>query len=244
MEDKKPYISVVIPAYNEEKYIANVLNTAFGQDYLKENYEVIVVDNNSDDKTSEVAKSLGATVIPCLTRGVSAARQCGAEKAQGEVIAFTDADAFLPKDWLGQIVKVMSNQKIIAYGGPMGSKGTGLLGEVALGLFDYFAKFNQLFGRHMLWGNNFAVRRDAVLAVGGFRQSLSSGEDWEICLRLAKKFGKYGRIKYDLKHKVYTSNRKQKDLKTALKYFIGGIYSYFNIILLGRPVSAPMFNVR
>lgn len=244
MDKKIPFISIVIPAFNEEKYIGNALETIKAQEYPKDGFEIVVVDNNSKDKTREVALSFGVRVVECQKQGVAAARQAGVEAAKGEIIAFTDSDAFLPKNWLAQISAAMSSGKLVAYGGPMGSKGAGIIGVIALTIFDYFAKFNQLFGRHMLWGNNFAVRRDAVEAIGGFDVSLSNGEDWEICLRLAKKFGKYGRIRYDLKHRVSTSSRKQKDLKTVLRYFWGGVYSYYNIIVRGKPISAPMFNVR
>lgn len=244
MENKKPYISVVIPAYNEEKYIGNVLGTVSKQDYPKENYEVIVVDNNSDDKTAEVAKSLGAEVVACLTRGVSAARQCGVEKARGEIIAFTDADAFLPKKWLFRIDLEMRDSKLIAFGGSMASKDSGIITVFLLLIYDVFVKINQLFGRHMLWGNNFAVRREAVRAVGGFNVSLSTSEDWELCLRLARKYGKYGKIKYSLGQKVLVSNRKFKDAKIFLRYFLDGIMAYLNVIVLGRAKSPKMFNVR
>lgn len=244
MEDKKLYISVVIPAYNEEKYIANVLKTVSSQDYPKENYEVIVVDNNSDDKTSEIAKSLAATVIPCLTRGVSAARQCGVERAQGEIIAFTDADAFLPKKWLLRIESEMRGSGLIAFGGPMEPKDAGVFTVFLFLIYDIFVKINQLFGRHLLWGNNFAVRRDAIKAIGGFNTSLSTSEDWELCLRLAKKYGKYGKIKYSLRQKVLVSNRKLRDSKIFLRYFLAGISAYINVIVLGRAKSPKMFNVR
>lgn len=82
-------ISVILPALNEEKNIAKVLKN------IKENNtvdEIIVVDNNSTDNTSNIAKEMGAKVILCKKRGKGYAMEAGLEKAQGDIVAFVDAD--------------------------------------------------------------------------------------------------------------------------------------------------------
>lgn len=103
--------SVIVPFYNEEKYIEQCLQKLLSQDFPKEDYEIIFVDNLSDDKSAEIVKK-----HPEITylrevnpNNVYAARNTGVKKARGEIIAFTDADTFVPENWLTIIY-----QKILA----------------------------------------------------------------------------------------------------------------------------------
>src|SRR4030067_187580 len=89
-------IAIVIPAYNEEKYLASCLFSIKNQDYGG-NYEVIVVDNGSHDRTSEVARSFGARLISCSQKGVVFARQNGADLAEADIIVQADADSVFPE---------------------------------------------------------------------------------------------------------------------------------------------------
>lgn len=244
MEEKNPLISVVIPAYNEEKYVGNTLKTVLSQNYPKEDFEVIVVDNNSTDKTSEVAKSFKVKVVECKTKGVAAARQAGVAAARGQIIAFTDADAYLPESWLIKISERMSDPSVIAFGGQMLPKDVGRVTLFFFAIYDIVIRIHAFFGKYILWGNNMAVRRDKIMAIGGFNLKLSTSEDWDLCRRLAKKFGKEGKIEYNSSQKVWVSNRKQKNLAVMIRYFIDGFYSYVNVVLLGRARSAEIITVR
>lgn len=244
MEDKKPFISVVIPAYNEENYVGDTLKTVLAQNYPKEDFEVIVVDNNSTDKTGEVAESFKARVVVCKTKGVAAARQAGVEAARGQIIAFTDADAFLPESWLRTISEKMTDPRMIAFGGQMLPKGVGPVTLFFFVIYDIVIKIHAFFGKYILWGNNMAVRRDKIMAIGGFNLKLSTSEDWDLCRRLIQKFGKEGKIEYNSSQKVWVSNRKQKNLAIMVRYFIDGFYSYLNVVILGRAKSAEIITVR
>ena len=82
-----PFISVVIPAYDEEKYLPRSLASLDSQTYPRPRFEVIVVDNASTDRTAEIARAHGARVVREERKGVGRARQSGAEAAQGEIIA-------------------------------------------------------------------------------------------------------------------------------------------------------------
>ncbi len=85
-------LSLIIPAFNEEKYIGRLL-TSIAELPLTSVKEVIVVDNNSTDKTQEIARSFkNVTVVTETRKGVAFARSRGAELATGEIIAFLDAD--------------------------------------------------------------------------------------------------------------------------------------------------------
>ena len=82
-------ISVVIPAFNEEKDIAIVINTAKKCEYVK---EIIVVDNLSTDKTGEIALEEGAKVIKCDKQGKGYAMEKGMKEVTGDIVVFLDAD--------------------------------------------------------------------------------------------------------------------------------------------------------
>lgn len=99
MKSKSLRISLVIPAYNEERHIRSCLDAIAAQT-LKP-FEVIVVDNNSTDKTAEIASSYDfVKVIHEPKQGIVFARNTGFAAATGTVIARTDADVILPKGWI------------------------------------------------------------------------------------------------------------------------------------------------
>jgi len=100
---KSVLISVVVPAYNEEKNIGQCLTALKNQDYPSKNYEIIVVDNNSTDKTAQIANEMGVRVVPEEKQGYVFALRKGCSQAKGEIITITDADALVPKDWLKKI---------------------------------------------------------------------------------------------------------------------------------------------
>lgn len=118
-------VSLVIPVYNEEKYIEKCLESVFKQTILPN--EVIIVDNNSTDKTIEIAKRFPVKIIKESKQGLSFARNTGFDKSKYELIARTDADAILPKNWVKKIINNFKKNKIDALSGS----------------FSYFGIFNK-----------------------------------------------------------------------------------------------------
>lgn len=110
-------ISVVIPAYNEEKFLSKCLEAFANQEEKPE--EIIVVDNNSTDKTAEIAKKFNARVVSEKTQGMTYARNRGFNEATGDVIARCDADTVPPPDWIKKIRLNFSGSKIDALSGPL-----------------------------------------------------------------------------------------------------------------------------
>ncbi len=103
-------ISVVVPAFNEERYLAAALTSLQRQDFGLP-YEVIVVDNNSTDGTAAVAATFGVTVLHEPRPGVCAARQRGTAAASGHIVISTDADTVHPVDWLSRIDAAFSRSE-------------------------------------------------------------------------------------------------------------------------------------
>ena len=100
-------ISVVIPCYNEEDGIRSVIEAM--PSYVD---EIVVVDNNSTDRTSEIARSLGAVVVFQPVKGYGAAYQAGLPAATGDVIATLDGDGTYPSDEIGMLVDALEDRKL------------------------------------------------------------------------------------------------------------------------------------
>jgi glycosyltransferase involved in cell wall biosynthesis len=110
-------ISVVIPAWNEEKYIEEALDLIAKQTIQP--LEVIVVDNNSVDNTVAIAKRKGARVIKEARQGITPARNAGFNAAKGDIIARTDADSHVPANWLETMLEIFnSDNAIVGVSGP------------------------------------------------------------------------------------------------------------------------------
>ena len=114
-----PFISIIVPAKNEEKLIRSCIQSLNSLDYPKEKLEIIIVDGLSTDHTVDVARSLGANVIRNEKQTVSPGRNIGFENAKGELIAFTDADCIVDQRWLSSCVQYFEqDEKVACVGGP------------------------------------------------------------------------------------------------------------------------------
>ena len=198
-------ISVIIPAFNEEKILGNCLLSLKEQDF--KDFEIIVVDNNSTDKTPEIAKKFGAILVSEKNQGVAFARNKGAKIAKGEILVFTDADTILPKNWLSRIKEECENDKnLVAFGGSCqfysGPISARLASKFLLKPFLFLDKFFS--GGFNLMGCNMAIKKETFFKAGGFNEKLKLNEDVEISYRLRE----IGKVKFDPNFKVKTSGRR------------------------------------
>ncbi len=199
-------ISIVIPARNEEKYLPTCLKSLREQDY-KGNYEIIIADNGSTDRTTEIARSFGAQVVPCPEKkGVFYARAVGASAANGDIIIQADADTIYPKHWLRRIYEQFAaHPKAAALSGRWTYTKAPWWGWLEYGLrrgINWLTVL--LFQRPMLIsGATFAFRRKTFLAVGGYSGLQFSADQWGISGRLSRQ----GRVLYDDKLVILTSSR-------------------------------------
>lgn len=117
---KYPYVSIVVGVRNEEKYIAECIESLFQVDYPKECYEIIIVDGMSTDDTQNIIKRYPVKLILNEKKNVAAARNLGVKNAQGDLIAFTDGDCKVDKFWLKTLVKEFANapDDVACVGGP------------------------------------------------------------------------------------------------------------------------------
>ncbi|TET68213.1 MAG: glycosyltransferase family 2 protein, partial [Dehalococcoidia bacterium] len=234
-----PSVSLVIPAYNEEKYLPLCLESIKKQDYT-EQYEVIVVDNASTDNTARIALDWGAKVVYESKRSPACARQKGAEAATGEIIAFIDADSQAPACWLSTIVsRFVREPKTVVISGPYAYFDAGSVARIASYIGNFISiTIDQIFRKVLnkgsaVWGSNFAVRRSALLEVGGFDTSIRFyGEEYELSLRL-RRAGKGGIIPRLF---VLTSARRLKRIGVVNLYW-NWIVDYFSVLFWYEPIS-------
>ncbi|MFA5156524.1 MAG: glycosyltransferase family 2 protein [Candidatus Omnitrophota bacterium] len=107
-----PYFSIIIPFYNKEKSLDTCLRSLALQDFPKDNYEVICVDNNSTDGSAAIVKKYGnIKIIEEKIQNVYAARNTGIGNSSGSTVVFTDADVEVPVDWLSNIYSAMQKNK-------------------------------------------------------------------------------------------------------------------------------------
>jgi glycosyltransferase involved in cell wall biosynthesis len=179
-------LSLVIPAYNEEKYITPTLESVARarqkfEGATGESMEVIVVDNASTDRTAEIAESFDCRVVQFDKHQIAAVRNAGAREARGEHIAFVDADrSILPEDIFIEIVANLSDPAI--YGG--GTRFKPDRWTVATWLFTMFFR---VFCK--LWGVGFVLyymRKSDFDQLGGWNEEMYIAEDADLSFRMRR----------------------------------------------------------
>lgn len=229
-------ISVVIPAYNEEDWIELPLKSLEDQEFDGE-YEVIVVNNASTDKTGQIAKDFGARVVEEPEKGYTRACQTGFEAANNPIIAVTDADTKVSDGWLNEIRNSFSETEVVgAYGPITFHDDDGYYNWLAKYGFTVFLKLNHWLGKPHLDGFNMAVSQKAFEEVGGFNLSMQSASDVDLSQRLKT----HGKIVYNKDMNVQTSARRLKDW--GFKFFLHHAINYFNVVWLRRPDKARDFD--
>jgi len=197
-------ISVVIPAYNEEKLLPQTLASLTKLDRKPD--EIIVVNASSTDKTAEIAEKAGAIVITVPKASIGYSRQQGLLKATSDVVATTDADAVLPHDWLNRIEYALSQPGTVGYfGGFHVFDGPPLYQFYVNRVQPIFnSVFFALFRIPMSTGQNMGFYRKLAIEAGGFPENFRMAEDIEIARRMMTK----GKIKFTQKEYVLASGRR------------------------------------
>ncbi len=227
--------SVVIPAYNEQDGLAATLDSLRAQDFPG-TYEVIVVDNGSDDATAARAAQGGATVIAEPRLGVCRARQTGTMAARGEIVVSTDADTVHPPGWLSRIDHVFRDHPaVVAVGGPCRYADPPWWARLFPPLgFAMVAGLHTITGRVCyLTATNVAFRRDGF---AGYDTTLSQGGDE---IDLLRRLGRQGRVWWCADNAVTTSSRR---LDQGLAYTLVVSYGYHYALayVLNRATSRPL----
>ena len=188
-----PTITVVVPVYNGAMTIANCLESLLAQTYPADRYEVVVVENGSNDETGAVVARYPVRLFHNEVRGPAAARNRGIHESQSELIAFTDADCIVTPNWLAELVQPFQDPAIGATGGDIQPYRHNQRTDVELFNDENSPWANYLSGKHeflpQLYTPNAAYRRSLLIAINGFNERILTGEDVEISWRIQMETG-------------------------------------------------------
>jgi len=230
-------ITVVVPAYNEEKYIVKTLESVKNLEHDNFDIEIVVINGSSTDNTEDLASKNGARVITVPKIGIGFSRQKGLQEARGEIVAFTDADSIVPKDWLIKHVELLKKSGAVGSFGPYNvietdgktlfsiyiNKGYLLLRCLPVKLKLFFAS-----------GQNIVMWKNKAIDAGGFDKSLKVMEDVDIMLRLAR----VGKVAWADKVIVQASGRRSNE---GLSFLARGLKTSFNYYFLRKRGDLDIF---
>jgi len=183
-ELKTPYFSIIVPAYNEEKYIADCLSSLLQIDYPKDCYEVIVIDNGSSDRTVEIAETFDVQVHVKTGVKVGGVRNYGASKAKGDVFVFIDGDCVVNEGILAECAISFSTERIGAVGGACLLRDNPNWVETGWVIFEKLEKQRT----NILAGSSFIVKKSIFQALGGFDVHINAGEDTKLSKKIAEQY--------------------------------------------------------
>lgn len=186
-----PNISVVVPTHNSEKTIKTTIESVLNQNF--HDFEIIIINDGSDDSTLDIISKIHDSRIKILTyskAGANVSRNRGLSHAVGKFVSFLDADDIWTSDKLQSQIKALldnpeaavsyswtdyidENDKFVVTGTHMTVNGN---------VYEELLLTNFLEN-----GSNPLIRKEALVELGGFDESLNAGQDWDMWLRLAAK---------------------------------------------------------
>ena len=203
MKNKTLTLSIVIPVYNEERHLNSCLRSIARQTEKPD--EVIVVDNNSTDKSMAVAaKYPFARILREPKQHQVYAQKKGFDSAKSDILGRIDGDSILPRDWVHKVKKAFENKKVVAVTGGADPYDVPLK-FIGSALFHGYIRLAGLIaGTRIIWGANCAIRRSAWRSIKPevlMRPDIWEDYDMSFCLK------GYGKIRYIPKMKAGVSFR-------------------------------------
>jgi cellulose synthase/poly-beta-1,6-N-acetylglucosamine synthase-like glycosyltransferase len=199
-----PFVTVIIPCRNEEKFIAKCLDSVINQDYPKDRFEVLVIDGMSSDATREIIKKYVEEnsfikMIDNPKKIIPAALNIGVKHAKGNIIVRMDAHSEYPKDYISKIIYWLDKSSADNVGGIWITKpgaNTLIAEAIAIGLTSTFGVGNAYYRtglsepRYVDTVPFGAYRKEVFDKIGLFDEKLLRSEDDEFNLRLLRQGGK------------------------------------------------------
>lgn len=235
--------SIVIPTYNEEKHIAQTLKSI--RQIKSKNYEIIVSDGRSTDRTVKIAeKYADKVVIEPKRNTIASGRNFGVKYAVGDIIISMDADVRIPHPhkFFDTIRRALKDKKVV---GAMTTikvfpEERKLEDVIAMRVINDTVRLVNHFGSFIGWGSCQIMKRDAFNKVGGYNENIVSGEDANMYYKLAK----IGKIKF-LKHlEVDTSPRRFRKKGYMLMLLMDYLPNGLSLLFRGKSLSKEWTPVR
>ena len=202
-----PKVSVIVPVYNAERTIAECIDSLLKLNYPKENLELILVNNASTDRTADVLNHYGREIEILYEekRGPAAARNKGLLNARGDVVAFTDSDCTVDKDWLQNIVFPLQDESVGIVGGKiLAKRPCNRIEEFGEQIHDHDRAINEVKPPYAIT-MNWASRLSVIKEVGLFNEGFIRSEDVDLSRRI---FQAGHRFVYEPEAVVYHGNEK------------------------------------
>lgn len=221
-------LSVIIPTFHEEEYIAKTLSKLVN---LKHSIEIVVIDGGSQDRTVNIARQFTDKVYQIHERGISRARNHGAKKASAKILLFLDSDVYPPLNFVEKVLETFNNPSVVgATCRIMPLKST--LSEFAFfHFYNFILRLCTRFKPHSR-GEFLAVRKNDFLKVNGFDEDMPCLEDHDLAYRLSGR----GRFTFINDLTVYESMRRFRKLGF---FKVLGIWftDYLFFMFRGKPFS-------
>ncbi len=214
-------LSIIIPTLNEEECLPLLLKSIKKQKFS--DYELIVADTDSKDKTVKIAKRHGAKIV---AGGLPAkAKNNGAKAAKGDLILFLDADCILPDDFLGNSLNEFDKRKLKIAGFLMKPQ---TKNRIFYLIFNLFYNWPILFWERLLphAAMGILIERKLFKEIKGFDKTIKIAEDHDLARR-AGKLGKFGILRSTI---LFVSDRRFKQdgwIRTYVKYFLCELHMIF-----------------
>jgi len=209
--DRSVDISVIMPAFNEEKMLATSLQAVKSAAQAFEDaglaWEIIVCDNNSSDRTAEIARAEGANVVFEPINQIGRARNTGAASTSGRWLLFIDADCRPSRELLSDAAALTRRPDVLLAGATVRLDDAKLGPRFVCGVWNTVSRI-----RRLVAGSFILVRAAAFFEVGGFDLQFFAGEELDLALRLQKVVGRRERQRTIIlhRHPLVTSARKLK----------------------------------
>lgn len=225
-------VSVLIPSYNEEKYIGACLASIKRQKFSG-TYEVILGDGDSRDNTVKIAKDYGCRVVSEVWGTPSGGRYAAARVARGRIFAITSADVELADSWLENLVKPFERDRNVSWGvGAVSPQDGNLLEKMGAYILNIMASVLNLVGLAYVNADNLVCRADAYKKCGEFNPKLMTSEDTDLGMRLMKT----GKFYYMPRAKVLISMRRIRKWG-YLNFVVFHTRNFLNTHLFARPAE-------
>ena len=217
----KSMLSIIIPTYNEEKYLPKLLNCIKKQNYA--NYQIIVSDSNSKDKTRQIAEKYGCIIVNGGLPAVG--RNNGAKIAKGVILLFLDADVQFCSNFISKSIREFEEKNLDVAGCYVLPLGNNIIDKIFFGIFNLWTFTTQFFYPNASGGGIFC-RKWLHKKVNGFDESIKLSEDMDYVKRCAK----YGKFRILKSASTFISMRrfeKEGRFKVGFKLLLSSIYRIF-----------------
>ena len=171
-------ISIITPMYNSEQYIGRMIRALRDLDYPQEQLEIIIIDNGSEDDSVKIARENGISCLVMKDASISQMRNTGAAMATGEILGFVDSDCLVSRDWANKASEYVSDVGIA--GGYYG------LGDSPGWIEKTWHELKKDITGDVSFvsAGNMVIKARIFNELGGFDESVETGEDWDFCQRV------------------------------------------------------------